>query len=506
MKKNSLVIVNFISLLLIFFFYVIVKNDDIFLFTLSLSLFMILVSLFNHIDVTSVLKKYTNNEYYYTRNRIFRSCVFIILGIGMILVLVTLLLSKLLESIMHIDNMLLVMVIMSINVIFIPLIKLLKSFLVIHNFSFLSKYIIHIYIIIYDIYFLVISYIGFIKLKLPSYISISLLFMGLFICFIILFIISIIIFYIRNRGIKKKYIIKREEIKIDIKKDIKKIFNDNIRYSVILIVTNFIPYISIILFYVCLINHFGYPYDDTVRVINITYLYGYVVIYYLVMGIYFLVRNKLNYIKKEIVKKNYDNVSLHFANYFNKLLMVLLPIIITLSVISGSVWMLLYGDYNGANILMLLFIMSLFLIIYFLLIQVIASFNNKRMLTLVIIILLVVKIVFTLPIIGSFYRMGYELIYGDIVSSMVAYFTSIIVCIILINNKCHVNFSKCFDKTLTIIYENILLGVILVLLQLFISTYVNTRLQALGVIFIYLVIALIFYLGKYCLKNYFKKS
>ena len=330
--------------------------------------------------------------------------------------------------------------------------------------------------------------------------------MGLFICFIILFIISIIIFYIRNRGIKKKYIIKREEIKIDIKKDIKKIFNDNIRYSVILIVTNFIPYISIILFYVCLINHFGYPYDDTVRVINITYLYGYVVIYYLVMGIYFLVRNKLNYIKKEIVKKNYDNVSLHFANYFNKLLMVLLPIIITLSVISGSVWMLLYGDYNGANILMLLFIMSLFLIIYFLLIQVIASFNNKRMLALVIIILLVVKIVFTLPIIGSFYRMGYELIYGDIVSSMVAYFTSIIVCIILINNKCHVNFSKCFDKTLTIIYENILLGVILVLLQLFISTYVNTRLQALGVIFIYLVIALIFYLGKYCLKNYFKKS
>ena len=70
MKKNSLIIISFISLLLIFFFYVIVKNDDIFLFTLGLSLFMILVSLFSHIDVLKVMKKYSNREYYYTRDKI----------------------------------------------------------------------------------------------------------------------------------------------------------------------------------------------------------------------------------------------------------------------------------------------------------------------------------------------------------------------------------------------------------------------------------------------------
>ena len=101
--------------------------------------------------------------------------------------------------------------------------------------------------------------------------------------------------------------------------------------------------------------------------------------------------------------------------------------------------------------------------------------------------------------------MGYELIYGDIVASMMAYLCASIVSIILINNKCHVNFSKCFDKTLTIIYENILLGLILVLLQLVISTYVNNRLQALGVILVYMIIAVVFYLGKNWLNRYLKK-
>ena len=505
MKKNSLIIISFISLLLIFFFYVIVKNDDIFLFTLGLSLFMILVSLFSHIDVLKVMKKYSNREYYYTRDKIFKICLLIIVGIGLILVLVTVLLSLLLENIMHIDNMLLVMTIMCINVIAIPLLRLLKNFLVIHNFKTLSKYIIHIYIVMIDVYVLLVSYISFVKLKLPSYISITGLFMAPLTILCLLFIVVMILWYMKNKGFKKKYIIKREEVKIDIKKDIKKIFNDNIRYSMIMIVTNFIPYISIILFYVCLVNHFGYPYDDTVRVINITYLYGYVVIYFLVSCFWVLVRNKLNYIKKEIINKNYDVVSLHFASYFNNLLKILLPIVITLSVISGSIWMLLYGDYNGTTILMLLFIMSLFLIIYLLLIQVIASFNNKKMLGLVIGILLLVKIVFTIPMIGSFYRMGYELIYGNIVASMMAYLCASIVSIILINNKCHVNFSKCFDKTLTIIYENILLSLILVLLQLVISTYVNNRLQALGVILVYMIIAVVFYLGKNCLNRYLKK-
>ena len=74
---------------------------------------------------------------------------------------------------MHIDNMLLVMTIMCINVIAIPLLRLLKSFLVIHNFKTLSKYIIHIYIVMIDVYVLLVSYISFVKLKLPSYISIT---------------------------------------------------------------------------------------------------------------------------------------------------------------------------------------------------------------------------------------------------------------------------------------------------------------------------------------------
>ena len=70
MKKNSLIIISFISLLLIFFFYVIVKNDDIFLFTLGLSLFMILVSLFSHIDVLKVMLNYSNRECCSTRDKI----------------------------------------------------------------------------------------------------------------------------------------------------------------------------------------------------------------------------------------------------------------------------------------------------------------------------------------------------------------------------------------------------------------------------------------------------
>ena len=82
--------------------------------------------------------------------------------------------------------------------------------------------------------------------------------------------------------------------------------------------------------------------------------------------------------------------------------------------------------------------------------------------------------------------MGYNLLYGDMLSSVIAYFVVSILLIFSNRKKLKVDFIHKFDKILDIIYYNIILCVILLLFTLIIPIKVNSVLEGLKVIIIYL--------------------
>ena len=110
------------------------------------------------------------------------------------------------------------------------------------------------------------------------------------------------------------------------------------------------------------------------------------------------------------------------------------------------------------------------------------------------------KIILIIPLINAFYRTGYNLLYGDILSTIIAMFTSIIINYIHLrsNNK---STEKYFEKILSILYDNIILAIILIIIQFIIPMDTTDYLKTLGILIIYLVISLIYIFVNNKLKN-----
>jgi len=103
---------------------------------------------------------------------------------------------------------------------------------------------------------------------------------------------------------------------------------------------------------------------------------------------------------------------------------------------------------------------------------------------------ILVKFILVIPLIDSFYRMGYNLVYGDIISTIVGMFISVIINYIYLKRKDREE--KCFEKILKSLYENIFLCIILVIVQFIIPVMTDNYFIALIKIFGYVFISLMF--------------
>ena len=105
---------------------------------------------------------------------------------------------------------------------------------------------------------------------------------------------------------------------------------------------------------------------------------------------------------------------------------------------------------------------------------------------------LIIKCIITVPLIHSLYRMGYSMVYGDILSTIISLLIPILITTIYFNNKNRVNFGDYFYNIISIVYENIILCLILILLQLLVPLNVDNRLSAILVILMYTMVFLLF--------------
>lgn len=500
-EKKSLVVKLFGFLFLIPFYYI-TKNNNIFLYAFSYSLYLILISVFSNINIESVLKKYYNLEYYYIKEKIFKMTFLTIIVISLFITLLSGGVGYLLEYLLNVKGVMIVYFVMSLTVFTEPCVSILKDYLVAHNFKKISNELMNIYNVLNIIFLLLISIISFMQLKIPENIKISLLYLSNVFAFIATYLLVYFVAIRKNNKIKRKEKITREEYRINVKNIIKNIFSDNINISIIDMSKYSYIYLSILFVYFALIRKYRYSYDDTTAIINITYFYGIQLIALICTVIQYFNRNQMNNMKETIYQKKWINVPKLFKNDFNDLLKIILPIMILISILATPIWVLIFGNSNGAYVLMFLAYMILFVIYYLIVIEILRSINNYRNLLLYIFSGIIIKLIITLPLIDSFYRMGYSLIYGDIASNIIVGLISVILGIIIINNKIKLNLLTEFDSILRIIYENIILCFILVLLDLIIPTNTTNRLSAIGIILIYgMVFALFYEVKRRLMKN-----
>ena len=275
--------------------------------------------------------------------------------------------------------------------------------------------------------------------------------------------IPLIIIVILNYKIFKIKKVKLEQLK--------PIFLANIKKTFISLSILAFYYMSLIFLYFSLTNKYLYDYQVVATLLVDVYFYYY---YFIILITIFFYPKKID-----------EDINTTYIKLFNKLL----PLTILISILSGPLLLVFFGSNTNAYIFSLLIYLSLFLIMYNIAMNLLI---NKKNFNIVLITALLLKIITTIPLINSLYRMGYSMIYGDIISTILSLFIPIVITIIYFNNVHKLNFSNYFSSVINIIYENLILCIILILLQLLVPLKTNNIIEAIGIITIYVIAYIIF--------------
>ena len=460
--KDKDIIIKTIQTITIVLIYHISKNNNLFLFASTLSLYNVFSSCFSHITLKETLQK---NDSYKNKNKIVRYTTINIFIIYLIFILLSIFIGDAFNTALNVENTFLPYLMMGLSLITEPLLKIYLEYLNSYNKPKLSKNLLIVYYILESILLLIISIITLKIIKLPTHISISLFYLSKIISFIMI----LIIIYLNLKKIKVDKI--KEVQRVNYKKEVKNILTNNLHKSIIKVIKNSYYYISIILLYSVLSNRYNYDLELIEKNITFIYLYG---------------LNIINLIIKVILsskeKKEDTNIIEYIYNSFENTLITSIIIGITSPLICKILFLT-----NENNIYFtMLSILSIFIVLY----KVTFEYTkNNKIIYISLLTGIISKLILTIPLINSFYRMGYNLVYGDIISTIISLSLSSIINYIYIklNNKTE----KTFEKILKTMYESILLCIVLLILQFIIPIKTNNYILALLILMFYITVSII---------------
>ena len=462
MKKNSLLIFNSVELISSIILYYIVGNKSIFIYVFSLSLYNIFLSCFSHISIKECLKNIKTTK---SKNKIFKYLSSMIIIISFFFLLLSIAFSDVISIFLKIDNTLPVFILMGICICTRPIIVIASEYL--EHMTNNSNYELLpcIYDIIDKVLLLIMAIIVFRVLKTPI---LPLLYLSKIFSFTII----ILLLYITH-NVRKNYHYVPLEDKVKYKKIVSQTLKNNSHISIIAIAKNSYYYISIFILYLILSTRYHYQITEVEKIITFTYFYAFAIINYLI------------YLVKVVSEKLPKDISIIDRLYYT--FKIILRIVIIFSFISPLTCQLLFTDSSKSIYMVMVNFMAIFILLYDITYE---HIKNKKIIYISLISGLIMKIGLIIPLINAFYRMGYNLVYGDVLSTIIAMFTSVLINYIYLRNNS--NSEKYFEKILNILYDNIILAIILIILQFVIPMKANNYLEIIGILLIYLIVSIVY--------------
>ena len=462
-KKIPIKLLGIITIIILYY---ISGNKSLFLYASTLSLYNIFISCFNHITLKETYKKV---EYNYSRIKILKYTIINIIIISLLFTLLSIFISDAINIFLKIENTFIPYLIMSLSIITEPIIKVLSEYLESYKFNKLSNNLLNLYYILEMSILIIISIISLRLIKMPIHIAVALLYLPKIISFIA--VSTLIITKIKKLNLN--LIKEKNEKQISYKKEIKEILVKNNHVSIINLIKNSYYYISLIILYAVLSTRYSYRIDVIEKDLTFIYLYGMYILNFIVDVVSAITKNTN---KKESII-NYIYIS--FKN--------IITVAIIFGITSPLISKIIFNDINNYIYLVMIILLSIFIVLYNITFE---NVKSKKIIYISLISGIICKLVFIIPLINSFYRMGYNLIYGDIISTIIGMSISIIInyiCIKIKNKK-----ERTLEKILVTLYESIILCIVLVLLQFIVPVKTDNYIKALFTLALYISISIMF--------------
>lgn len=481
MLKNQKSILRSIlyALFTIFIFYF-TDNENIFLYVFSISLVRIFSSLLENVSYKKILKKYYDENNHWLVWKVKNISTLSIIGITYLFSFLNYLLGMILNIYLNINYLPQTFFVASFIICVNPLFHLLEEYLTLYGYKKISKNVGNIFSFSQCFFFLLNIILFFKLFPISNILSIYSLLISPILALIITYLYAFLLFYKQKRKFSKLH---NYSSKINYKYILSELFGHRLNSSIRSALLHSFSYLSILFLYYSLYRIYHYSFENISNIINLTYFYLTNIVLIFVDVSYDIIKKKISNLKNLI--KDRHQFSLEINLLLNRLLKFLLPIIILSAVLYKALWKLIFNIPFTSEITIFVIISAFFLILYFIFLDILCLFSDSKILFYPILVSIGFKLIMTIPLINSFYMMGYHQVFGEIFSTIISYTIGIIVCIIILNRKYQIDFVHNFPKILMLIYDNIVLTLILILSELIIPIDPQSKLEAIGYILIY---------------------
>ena len=197
---------------------------------------------------------------------------------------------------------------------------------------------------------------------------------------------------------------------------------------------------------------------------------------------------------ESVVKKDKEAINKKVNQALNILLFLTVPMTLGISFLAKPVWMLFYGkSVYGPSVLSYYIFVGLFIGLFTAMVSTLQTLKDYKAVFISLISGVILKILLTNYLLMSFYKISLPPYYGVITASVIGYFVSFVICLVILRFKYNINFEEVIKSFFDIMCASILMILVLFLVKLFIPIYSSTRLMNLVIILVYMIIGMIVY-------------
>lgn len=258
---------------------------------------------------------------------------------------------------------------------------------------------------------------------------------------------------------------------------------------------NMYNYIDVVSVVKGLVNYAKFKVDDAVTIMGMFTLWAAkfnTIIISIAVGIVSVLIPGLS---QSILKKNENDCSKKLSQAYEMVLFLTIPITIIISFLAKPIWTLFYGaSLYGPNVLSYYIFVGLIIGILMLTISIIQVYKDYKTIFISLGVGLILKILLNVNLISAFYKMGIPAYYGVITASVIGYFTSFVIAVVMLNKKIKINYEDLIKYFIDILCGSVLMTFVLFLLKFIIPVCSDIRIVNLLIILLYVVVGSIVYL------------
>ena len=197
---------------------------------------------------------------------------------------------------------------------------------------------------------------------------------------------------------------------------------------------------------------------------------------------------------ESLVKKDNVDVQNKIHQAFSMLLFFTIPLTMGISFLSKPIWNLFYGNsIYGANVLSYFIFVGFFIGFFTSMIIILQTLKDNKSVLISLVIGVLFKMLLNMNLMKAFYQMGLPPYYGFITASIIGYFISSIICIIVLNRKYGILFEDMVRDFIDIMIATIIMVFCLFIIKYIIPIYSTSRIINLFIVLLYGVIGMVIY-------------